>query len=289
MKPAKKGAIYLRENAWYKTENVVKMGITTLVKSRGGSYVTSEIERGEFTLIIEIPLNKLKTVDNLLKTHFKEHHVYKGGGTEFYNKCIYELVEPYIKSLDIEYKVISKEEIVGMMNKTKVTNPPINEVINISPIASNIQLTNEVLNRSNEVNKCNINSNDTSEYKVKHNDCICGVKYTNRSGLWKHKKRCVHIIKDNYVISDNAKQNERIVVEPIHEIIPADELYKNITPTDMVFLLAKMMNETNHLVVSSLKSMEETRSKRMDDFSNEFRETLELLKEQRKTTINQTT
>ena len=33
MKPAKKGAIYLRENAWYKTENVVKMGITTLVRS----------------------------------------------------------------------------------------------------------------------------------------------------------------------------------------------------------------------------------------------------------------
>lgn len=229
MKPAKKGAIYLRENAWYKTENVVKMGITTLVKSRGGSYVTSEIERGEFSLIIEIPLNKLKSVDKLLKTHFKEHHVYKGGGTEFYNKCIYELVEPFIISLNIEYKV-TKYHMMSL-HDSALTTPVLtadlnnnggvienneNEMIQLNPLTKNKiyckvcdytisckmdkHLTSKIHNMNLEL-ELEKSKNIILDNCIR---CACGNKYKNRSGLWRHHKICKTIANSsNLSVSEN--------------------------------------------------------------------------------------
>ena len=40
-----KGTIYLRDNAWYKMENVIKMGIATFAKDRSNTYITGEVER----------------------------------------------------------------------------------------------------------------------------------------------------------------------------------------------------------------------------------------------------
>ena len=108
------GTIYLRDNAWYRMENVIKMGIATFARDRSSTYITGEIERGEYITVIEIPLAKMRYVDNLLKYHFTSLHVYKGGGTEFYDRSIVHLLEPYLQSLNIEYKVLSKSEMDTM-------------------------------------------------------------------------------------------------------------------------------------------------------------------------------
>ena len=63
-----KGNIYLRDNSWYKRENVIKMGIDSFVKDRNNTYITGEVERGEYICVIEIPLDKMKFIDKSLIT-----------------------------------------------------------------------------------------------------------------------------------------------------------------------------------------------------------------------------
>lgn len=106
-----KGAIYIRDNAWYKKENVLKLGISSCVKDRSNTYITGEVERGEYIYMVEIPLDKMKIIDNCLKNYFKAYNIYKGGGTEFYDRCIIDRIEPYLSKTNIEYKVLTIAEI----------------------------------------------------------------------------------------------------------------------------------------------------------------------------------
>ena len=131
MNSTKKGSIYIRVNDWYKTENVVKMGISKEVISRNSSYITGELIRGECIYVIEVPLKNLKTLDGELKNHFKEYQVYKGGGTEFYDKCIVELIEPYLKQLNVEYKVLSEEELDLINHGKKNVNKKVDNTENV--------------------------------------------------------------------------------------------------------------------------------------------------------------
>ena len=119
-----KGTIYLRDNAWYKMENVIKMGIATFAKDRSNTYITGEVERGEYICVIEIILDKMKFIDKCLKHYFKSFHIYKGGGTEFYDRCIIDLIEPYFKNINIPYKILTKEEINLMNRCERVRNIP---------------------------------------------------------------------------------------------------------------------------------------------------------------------
>jgi len=114
------GVIYLRDNKWYKNENVIKMGITSSAKDRSNNYITGEVERGEYILVIEIPIEKLIQADKWLKDYFKKYHIDKGGGTEFYDRLIIDLVEPFIKSLEIEYKILSKYEIELLTRRDRI-------------------------------------------------------------------------------------------------------------------------------------------------------------------------
>ena len=178
-----KGTIYLRDNAWYKMENVVKMGVSSTVKNRNTTYITGEIERGEYILIVEIPLEKMKILDKCLKMYFKQYHVYKGGGTEFYNRCIIDLIEPYLQQINMEYKILTKEEINVTNRSDRVSNIP------------NMTKVKQVFNHLN-VQKV------IQKYKTKKTaenshfyckDCCCGFDriqhYNYHLESNKHKKR----------------------------------------------------------------------------------------------------
>jgi hypothetical protein len=119
-----KGTIYIRDNAWYKTENVVKLGIASFAKDRSNTYITGEVERGEYICVIEIPLVKMKILDKMLKQYFVSYHIYKGGGTEFYNRCIVGLIEPYLQKLNVEYRILTTDEIHSMERCDRIRNLP---------------------------------------------------------------------------------------------------------------------------------------------------------------------
>lgn len=221
MNSNKKGSIYIRENEWYKRENVVKMGISKEVIYRNTSYFTGELTRGECIYIIEVPLDNLKPLDTKIKRHFKEHQVYKGGGTEFYNKCIIDLIEPFLKELNIEYNVLSKEELDLINQGKRIINKKIDDEINNTQ--DNIIVDRENNTSESEIDdtespkfsceKCSYFTNTKLNYdrhclSKKHINekdetlcnyicCICNKKYKSYSGLWSHKIKCKPIIKES--------------------------------------------------------------------------------------------
>ena len=113
-----KGTIYIRDNELCKFKNIYKLGIASFAKNRDDAYTTYEHQRGEFIFIVEIPLNIMRLVDKHLKTYLKPYNNYiLFGGTEYYNRCIIDLIIPaldeYKKTCyeQFEYKILTKEEI----------------------------------------------------------------------------------------------------------------------------------------------------------------------------------
>lgn len=165
-----KGTIYLRDNSWYKMENVIKMGIATFAKDRSNTYITGEVERGEYICVIEIPLEKMKVIDKCLKHYFKSLHIYKGGGTEFYNRCIIDLIEPYFKNINIVYKVLTKEEINLMNRCERVRNIP--NVDNVKKAFNQLKIKNIQNYKIKQSKKLSVSNNVVNElsYMIEPNN-----------------------------------------------------------------------------------------------------------------------
>jgi hypothetical protein len=120
-----KSYIYIRDNIWYNSENIFKVGITTSIKDRSNSYITGELYRGFYIKIYELNVNpqKLKLIDNLFKKDFKHLNIYFDGGTEFYDRCIINLIETFLIEKKIDF--ISKTE-----DELKRINRDKNNIIN---------------------------------------------------------------------------------------------------------------------------------------------------------------
>lgn len=109
-----KGYIYIRVHHAYDEFDVCKVGITSNVPNRESTYITSEFNRGIFKLIFEVPIKALASLEILLHGEFKEFHKQDTGGTEFFDKQIMELIEPWLQKIGIEYKKLSEEEIAQL-------------------------------------------------------------------------------------------------------------------------------------------------------------------------------
>jgi superfamily II DNA or RNA helicase len=147
--------IYIRDNEWYSKLDIYKVGITTSIKDRNSSYITTEFIKGSFIKIIElININniKLKIIDKYLKNHFKYLHKYFNGGTEFYDRTIINKIEHVLNSININYRIINDNEL-------KYINRHNNAISNYK------KLFNLIINNTNDTNDTNdINDiNDTKD------------------------------------------------------------------------------------------------------------------------------
>jgi superfamily II DNA or RNA helicase len=118
------GYIYLRDNAWYKSENTIKLGIASNTKERDGTYVTGEIIRGEFLKVFEIPRDKMRIVEAHLHAVFKDYRDRRGGGTEFFKRDIIDMVG---KNITIPFRELSPEECDMIKRETRYRNVCRNE------------------------------------------------------------------------------------------------------------------------------------------------------------------
>jgi len=118
----KKGSIYIRDNEWYKLRNVFKLGISCNIKDRSSTYITSEVEKGEYICVIEIQFEKMQILDTCLKNYFKQYHIYFDGATELYNRCIVDLIIPYFQNSNIDYRILSSDEILFMNRCERIVN-----------------------------------------------------------------------------------------------------------------------------------------------------------------------
>jgi superfamily II DNA or RNA helicase len=122
------GYIYIRNHQSYDIDNGCKLGKANNIPERDAQYATGEIRRGYFEAIFEVPIKKTGIIERLLQNEFRELNINYDAGTEFYNKKIITLIEPYLITLGIKYKKLSKQEISDMVrcNRVKKTIKKIN-------------------------------------------------------------------------------------------------------------------------------------------------------------------
>ena len=122
------GYIYVRNHLSYDGYDACKMGKANNIPERDTQYATGEIKRGYFEAVFEVPIEKMGIVERLLQKEFRELNVKYNAGTEFYNKKIITLIEPYLIILGIKYKKLTKQEISDLVrcNRVKKTMKKIN-------------------------------------------------------------------------------------------------------------------------------------------------------------------
>ena len=114
------GYIYVRNHPSYDVDDACKMGKSDNIPDRDSQYAIGEIKRGYFEVVFEVPIKKLGIVERLLQNEFSKLNVKYDAGTEFYNKKIITLIEPYLITLGIKYRKLSKQEISDLERRNRV-------------------------------------------------------------------------------------------------------------------------------------------------------------------------
>ena len=110
-----KGYIYIRNNDSYSLYCACKLGKTTNIPDRETLYVTCEIKRGIFSLVVEVLKSELDDIELLLKNHFSKNNIYNDAGTEFYHMSIFNKIVPFLNSQNIYNRQLSKTEITELL------------------------------------------------------------------------------------------------------------------------------------------------------------------------------
>ena len=86
----KKGYIYVRSHDSYDKFNAYKLGKTDSIPDRESNYITCEIVKGKFIVVVEIDYDFLDDIEIKLKNYFTllGYHIYHNGGTEFFKQEI---------------------------------------------------------------------------------------------------------------------------------------------------------------------------------------------------------
>jgi len=116
----KNGYIYVRNHPSYDVDDACKIGKAINIPERDTQYATGEIKRGYFEAVFEVPIEKMGIVERLLQNEFHELNVKYDAGTEFYNKKIIALIEPYLITLGIKYKKLTKQEISDLIRCNRI-------------------------------------------------------------------------------------------------------------------------------------------------------------------------
>lgn len=118
------GYIYIRTHPSYDIENACKVGKTKNIPERENTYATGEIRRGKFSTVFEVPFENMDEIECSIQEEFRELNIYYDAGTEFYNKSIITIIQPYLIHLGIEYRELSEKEISDLVRSDRERNTP---------------------------------------------------------------------------------------------------------------------------------------------------------------------
>lgn len=116
------GYIYTRNHPSYDVDDACKMGKALNIPERDSQYATGEIKRGYFSAVFAVPITKMGLIERLLQHEFRELHVKYDGGTEFYSKHVITKIEPYLVSIGVWYRKLTKEDIDDMVRRYRIRN-----------------------------------------------------------------------------------------------------------------------------------------------------------------------
>lgn len=127
------GYIYIRNHPSYEKYNGCKLGKANNIPERDAQYATGEIKRGNFELVIEMPRENIGTIEQMLQKYFTSlgQHIQYDGGREFYKRDIINQIVPYLEKTNINFKLLSKEEIDHLVRCNRVRKIQNNETLKI--------------------------------------------------------------------------------------------------------------------------------------------------------------
>lgn len=114
------GYIYIRTHYAYDIYHACKLGKASNIPERDSQYSTGEIKRGKFELVIEVDNSIMTEIERKLQFEFNHFNIKQDAGTEFYNKKIINLIEPFLASHGITYKTLSQEEVNKLIRTYRV-------------------------------------------------------------------------------------------------------------------------------------------------------------------------
>jgi superfamily II DNA or RNA helicase len=190
--------IYIRTHELYEYYDACKLGKANNIPERDSQYATGEIKRGQFEVVFEVCSKQVLIIERLLQTEFCKYNIYKDSGTEFFNKTIITLIEPYLSKVGIKYKKLSPQEISDLVrcNRVRKTIKKINVKSLIHILKA--KRTNKQIVLYTPRNDQSIIINDSVRYFEKKDRGIlvlmCGVGKTLIS-LW-----VTQLIKSNTIL-----------------------------------------------------------------------------------------
>lgn len=122
-----KGYIYIRTNEYWDTYDAYKLGKTSNILDRENNYITSEIKRGRYIMVIELNLDMIDIIEEKLQQYFNKlgFHIKFNAGIEFYKKEIIKYIIPYLIENKVTYKVLSESEIEKLVRTERNNNKEI--------------------------------------------------------------------------------------------------------------------------------------------------------------------
>ena len=116
------GYIYIRTNEYWDLYDAYKLGKTSNILDRENNYITSEVKRGKYMMIIELNIDIMDNIEKQLQEYFNKLglHIKFNAGIEFYKKEIENKIIPYLKNNKIIHKVLTEEEIMNLIRKTRI-------------------------------------------------------------------------------------------------------------------------------------------------------------------------
>jgi predicted helicase len=117
------GYIYIRTNEYWDLYDAYKLGKSSNILDRENNYITSEICRGKYIMVIELNIDIMDIVEEKLQQYFNKlgYHIKFNAGTEFYKKEIIKTIIPYLTENKINHKILSESEIKKLIRKTRIT------------------------------------------------------------------------------------------------------------------------------------------------------------------------
>jgi predicted helicase len=281
------GYIYVRNHSSYDLNNACKLGKTSNIPDRDSQYATGEIKRGYFKPIFQIPFKQLSIIERLLQSEFTHFNIKFNAGTEFYDKQIITLIEPYLQKINIEYKKLNKKEINDLLrcNRLREIFNKINKKQLIDYLKQNIIYIpridqTEIINKAIEYYKlhdkgmlilsCGVGKTLISLWiiqKLQSNTILIGVP---NKLLLKQWEKVINVIFKNipYLIVDGKvdkikikeffkQNNNRCIL--ITTYASSYKIHKYTHKKDFIFDI-KINDEVHHLTTNKFDSDEDDKT-----------------------------
>jgi len=229
----KVGYIYVRNNESWDLYNAVKLGKTLNILDREQTYMTCEIKKGFYMMVIALDSIILDNVEKQLQEYLNNLNlnIKSNAGINFYKKEIINFVVIYLHKNNINYKYLSESEIKSLLIPTSMNDKVIKNNIEINnfdendkklivkktkrrnyPIsyeeAKQIILSNNIKNKYKYFELCEKDNRLSNEPELTYRGLFCNwIEYLSIERIYYDLKTCIIKVNELLKIHSELKKH----------------------------------------------------------------------------------